>query len=592
MTKLIIFDKKEHVINNVKFILDWESSVVTEKKTFLYLKNNQIKLPLDYIAFPWAFLLDIYCNKFNLFFSDFYDFIKNLGLLDLIKPNSNYITTVQSYHLEKFLDTFNKIGIKYIFYPHSKERKFLKTFYTYNIILIPYLIYPSIKGKILNKSIFYSFIGNINYNNKYTSDIRKKICNMKHSENCYIKAINKWHFDDNVYGNQFKLIKYDKENYKKNMNLREENYKTILGKSLFSICPLGIGPNSIRLSESLIFNSIPVSISDDLWFPFYLDIDWEKIIIKMEESKIDELLTLENLSFHEPDIINYQKNIYDFSNNFLSENNYGNQVEIFFKPKNSYVLLIPWYNITDKLRYEEIHTCLENNLQNKLIKKIIFFYECEDKSQIKYSTYQHEKISIIPIITNKKRDVNFNQIIDYCNKYLINEMCIISNNDIYFDKTLGNLIDLDFINSNYFVSLTRKNCEAYLDKNNKIWKPHSASQDSWIFKSPIKPMPYHINLGWIQCDNIISHCYHNLGYKVINPHLSVNGWHLHKFNNTLNLLENYNYDYKYKMLKVPLKSIEEIKVEKYININSQNKLNMKKFVNLKKNFIKKTNDIK
>ena len=77
--------------------------------------------------------------------------------------------------------------------------------------------------------------------------------------------------------------------------------------------------------------------------------------------------------------------------------------------------------------------------------------------------------------------------------HFINETCIISNNDIYFDETLTNIYRLDFYKSKYFIALTRKNYGKYVDSNNKVWKPHPSSQDSWIFKTPIKIMENDVN---------------------------------------------------------------------------------------------------
>ena len=71
-----------------------------------------------------------------------------------------------------------------------------------------------------------------------------------------------------------------------------------------------------------------------------------------------------------------------------------------FKPHYKINLLIPWFNHedTNSLRYQEIHTCLENNLQNNKINKIIFFYEIDDVKNINYDLYNNPKIKIIPVI--------------------------------------------------------------------------------------------------------------------------------------------------------------------------------------------------
>jgi hypothetical protein len=235
------------------------------------------------------------------------------------------------------------------------------------------------------------------------------------------------------------------------------------------------------------------------------------------------------------------------------------------------ILVVPWYNISDEVRYKEIHTCLKKNLNNNFIKKIVFFYEVEDKTKINYQSYQHDKITIVPKLTDKKRDVSFNEMVDYCNNNFMNEICMISNNDIYFDSSLLELQTIDFMNYKYFISLTRKNCDKYLNRKNEIWKPHDMSQDTWIFQAPLKLLKNNVNLGWVQCDNIISESYHELGYNVINPHYSINSWHLHRFNETKTLLNNFSYNGKFKMRPVPLESLNDIfkRTEKqYPNISS------------------------
>ena len=175
----------------------------------------------------------------------------------------------------------------------------------------------------------------------------------------------------------------------------------------------------------------------------------------------------------------------------------------------------------------------------------------------------------------------------YANINLINEFCIISNNDIYFDTTLSELYKINFYKNNFFISLTRKNCDEYIAFNNKIWKPHKYSQDSWIFKSPIKEMKNKINLGWIQCDNIISYQYSNLGYQVINPHYSINAWHLHKSNNTIQLVDKFNYKNKFKMLPVELESIDDIinRKKQKIEVKKYYKFNINKLKSIKSKVI-------
>ena len=143
--------------------------------------------------------------------------------------------------------------------------------------------------------------------------------------------------------------------------------------SLFSICPLGIGPNSIRLWESFTYNTIPVSISDDIWLPFYIDINWKDLIIDIKEDNCQEILNLDKIDSNR--VIQYQEKIMNFYQSYLVEGKFGSIINDTFNEHKTVTLLLPWYNHSDKnsLRYKEIHQCLEINLKNKYIKKIIFF---------------------------------------------------------------------------------------------------------------------------------------------------------------------------------------------------------------------------
>ena len=585
--------------NNIK--LEWEIEVLTEFKSYQYIKNLKDRsLQLSYIAYPWALLIDYYHNKFKNKFTTFFNFLDELNLIEQLKDKRDYsITVIQSYHFKKYLSDFKRLGIKYIFSPHITKKDFLDIFYKYDIIIYPYYIYPSIKSEIKNridKDILYNFIGNVNYSLEHPTFVRNNIINMKHHSNSVVKKLEEWHFNKSIYQNQLNIIKSETNSDAiiSQKEERESEYRKVMGSSLFSICPLGIGPNSIRLWESLTYNTIPVSISDNLWLPFYIDVNWQDIIIDIKEDNYMDVLNLNKITTEK--IQQYQENIEKFSKLYLENSNFGSIIERVFKPKKEFNLLLPWYNHPDKnsLRYKEIHQCLEINLKNDQLKSIIFFYEVNKVDELYFDDYQHPKIKIVPVITSKKRDITFNRLVRYANTHLLNEVCIISNNDIYYDNTLNEIFKLDFYKNNYFISLTRKNHDEYLDNNNKIWKPHSGSQDSWMFVSPLKLMDCEINLGWIQCDNIISEKYDSLGYNVINPHFSINAWHLHKYNNTNVLLEKFNYNYKYKMKRIPLKSINDILedpikpfIYQELNDKKENKIDIDKLSNLKKKWLKK-----
>jgi hypothetical protein len=55
-------------------------------------------------------------------------------------------------------------------------------------------------------------------------------------------------------------------------------YNRIITQSIFSLCPVGAGPNTIRLWESICLGSIPVIIADEFsiedFVPSHFGTDW------------------------------------------------------------------------------------------------------------------------------------------------------------------------------------------------------------------------------------------------------------------------------------------------------------------------------
>jgi hypothetical protein len=129
-----------------------------------------------------------------------------------------------------------------------------------NDIIVPFWV---INTKWIEESKQYmgGFIGSIN------NDLRKKL----------VRAIL-----------QQKLFIY------KNGLPTDEFLKTT-SRCYYSLCPRGQGLNSYRFFESFHLNSIPVLYADDIILPFYKEIDYNDICIKIPESKIDDLNSLSQI---------------------------------------------------------------------------------------------------------------------------------------------------------------------------------------------------------------------------------------------------------------------------------------------------------
>jgi len=204
-----------------------------------------------------------------------------------------------------------------------------------------------------------------------------------------------------------------------------------------------------------------------------------------------------------------------------------------FAIQTKFILIIPLYNETKKNRAKEYTACLKKNLENELIEHIHIVYDTSNNTDYD---------SIADYLKNPK--VTFNTVFgrqsyDYffklANKNYPNKKIILSNADIFFNKTLTYLNDYNFKNN--LLALTRWNVQndgsleifKQFDKNGYYHKENSArSQDTWIFETPIKNFACDdIKLGIMGCDSAIAYRALKAGLTVKNPCLTIQCCHLH-----------------------------------------------------------------
>jgi hypothetical protein len=107
-----------------------------------------------------------------------------------------------------------------------------------------------------------------------------------------IEINNQWHFNEVVYEHQVSGKSLDHDDKRAHEIL---HYNQVLSNSIFSLCPSGAGPNSLRLWESLAIGSIPVILSDDYELPDIknlaqgLGLSWKDAVVIFPEKDIDNL---------------------------------------------------------------------------------------------------------------------------------------------------------------------------------------------------------------------------------------------------------------------------------------------------------------
>ena len=116
------------------------------------------------------------------------------------------------------------------------------------------------------KNLLASFIGA--HKKHYIDDSRlqlREIAKNSLSSDVVISVKDEWFYNEIVYVEQVAAKKLKADFVETKISETEEYNKT-LSNSVFSLCPVGAGPNTLRLWESIAMGAIPVLFSKDLAF--------------------------------------------------------------------------------------------------------------------------------------------------------------------------------------------------------------------------------------------------------------------------------------------------------------------------------------
>jgi hypothetical protein len=293
--------------NNYNFIeiksnLDWQVPAFTEKQAFLnhqniFSLNNKV-----YIACPWASIIDHVYEKFKIeSITDFFqrEEIKKYLINNFKLENTNYkkFTVCQHIYWENLISFWDFLKIDRVYVSHLTKNYHNSKFRSWHLIAtnienpkrnIGISIKPNSQKKYLC-----SFMGA--YNQKYRSNIRQKLYeiytnNKDLHEKIKIEIGEKWFFYDLVYESYDDVIL--------NQNIYDSiRYNEIMSDSLFSLCPEGTGPNTIRLWESMALGVVPVLFENDWKRPKIKNMKWDDFSITIKKEQTNDVFNiLQNIS--------------------------------------------------------------------------------------------------------------------------------------------------------------------------------------------------------------------------------------------------------------------------------------------------------
>jgi len=270
------------------FPYGWQQPAKTEEWVYETIIQNKLESRyVEYICFPWATLVDL-INRGKVEEAQFY-----LNAIDRapVRKSLIRVTAFQHVDIEPVVEIFKLLKINKIYWAHKKVGQDSYK----DCLLGPLPLYPwaflqqkKTDLKVFNeRPYFLSFIGT--NASSYMSGIRNQIFNAKLPKS-FIKQRSEWHFEGDVYQAQ---INGDQLNldYLAKKNIEAKEYIEVLSNTKMSLCPSGMGPNTIRYWESLAFGCIPIVLSDlfdkpkisDRWHEIkVLEKDFQHVIHEMD----------------------------------------------------------------------------------------------------------------------------------------------------------------------------------------------------------------------------------------------------------------------------------------------------------------------
>lgn len=184
----------------------------------------------------------------------------------------------------------------------------------------------------------------------------------------------------------------------------------------------------------------------------------------------------------------------------------------------SCVLYLSLYKDPDPARHAENIYCLKKNLACKRFRRIVVF--CE-------SSIQREDLPINESLIRIGHDgcPTFDYIFRHASSHYPGQTIVVANADIHFDETLA-LLDNHDMTGKFFCLSTYD-----VDQNHGWYlRDWASSQDSWIFKAPLREIGANFPMGILACDNRLAALAVKAGLEVTNPSKTIRSYHIHQSN--------------------------------------------------------------
>ncbi len=246
--------------------------ILTEATARKQLMANPVDADVNYFAAPWSVMLNASRKKDPK--------VRGMQL-------DGGFTICQHVHFHRIIPECIRIGLDTLFTPHAEpsapavdagwakrlagvpffkkwSREKLQAIQQFKILPFPHLAVNG-ASPAENKDLWWSFAG---FNTHATREVifdlppRDDVVNIRRET---------WHFN---------VSEQEQE-------ANRQEYRELLSRSRFSLCPRGVGPSTVRFWESLEAGAIPVLIADDMRLP--CGFDWDRCVVRIPECETARL---------------------------------------------------------------------------------------------------------------------------------------------------------------------------------------------------------------------------------------------------------------------------------------------------------------
>ncbi|WP_415918890.1 exostosin family protein [Tateyamaria sp. SN6-1] len=271
---------------------DWQYPAITEKhahRRMVAAADAGQTMPegTAYLGFPWATLIDLSTHARNR--SAKTDALK-VPLARFRTTLAGYdrvITVCQHIRLPEYTELLTSAGVTDVFWSHCR-RDMTHMPGQPDIAVHPFPLYPVQQVPVAftdlhaPRPLLFSFAG-ARSSDIYLSQVRNQIIDHLASDSeGEIIDRSAWHYQRIVYDKQ--ILDRAPEGVQLEDQSAAEQFRALLNRSLFTLCPSGTGPNSIRLWEAALAGSIPVVLSDQYAPPRDLEL-WDLATVSCAETQ-------------------------------------------------------------------------------------------------------------------------------------------------------------------------------------------------------------------------------------------------------------------------------------------------------------------